>query len=196
MMTITELANSIAGFQNVCYSGGAAGADRLFGLWAALNDHEQIHFSFAKHKYHVDCNTVLDIPQYILSDISIQERLHTANKKLKRKVPPTGNYVYNLLARNYFQIIKSERVYCLAKITSPDEIDGGTAWAVQMFIDSCENPEIYVYNLLDNKPYVYDCSTKTFKEVLEVPTPHGRWTGIGSRSATKLDMDSFTQYFK
>lgn len=195
-MTITELVSSLAEFDNVCYSGGAAGADRLFGLWAAANDHEEIHLSFATHKYHVPDWTVLELPQSILSDRSVQDKLLQANKKLNRKVPATGTYVYNLLARNAFQVIVTERVYALAKIIAPDQIDGGTAWATQMFIDSCENPEIYVYNILDNKPYIYDTTTKEYKEVSTVPTPHGKWTGIGSRSATKIDMDSFATYFK
>lgn len=194
-MTISELTESLSGFQNVCYSGGAAGADRLFGLWASLNGQEEIHFSFKNHKYTVPDDTILEIPQYILSDPSVQDKLKQANKKLKRKVPATGTYVYNLLARNAFQVIITERVYCLAKITAPDQIDGGTAWATQMYIDSCETPELYVYNLLDNKPYKYDISTKTYVRENFIPTPHGKWTGIGSRSATKIDMDSFTCYF-
>lgn len=196
MMTIIELTNCLLEFQNVCYSGGAAGADRLFGLWASWKGHEEIHFSFKGHKYHVDEATVVELPNEILSDDIVFSKLCMANTKLRRKVPTKGTYVYNLLARNSFQITVSERIYALAKITAPDEVDGGTAWAVQMYIDSCENPEIYIYNLLDNKPYIYDCNTKTFVEVKEVPEPHGRWTGIGSRSATKIDMDSFITYFK
>lgn len=194
-MTINELTEVLSEFQDVCYSGGAAGADRLFGLWASLNDHDEIHFSFKNHKYSVPDNTILELPQSILSDLSVQEKLNKANTKLKRKVPKNGSYVYNLLARNAFQVIITERVYCLAKIVAPDQIDGGTAWATQMYIDSCENPELYVYNILDNKPYIYDCSTKTYREVYEVPTPHGKWTGIGSRSATLVDMNSFSSYF-
>lgn len=195
-MTINELASLLAEFQNVCYSGGAAGADRLFGLWASLNGHSEIHLSFNKHKYHVPDDTVLELPQNILSDKSVQDKLKIANKTLQRKVPEVGTYVYNLLARNAFQVIVTERVYALAKIVAPDQIDGGTAWATQMFIDNSESPEIYVYNLLDNKPYIYDVNEKIYKEVSSVPFPHGKWTGIGSRSATKIDMDSFFTYFK
>lgn len=195
-MTITELTESLSGFDNVCYSGGAAGADRLFGLWASANDQEEIHFSFKKHKYHVPENTIVEIPQYILSDKSVQDKLEQANLKLKRKVPQTGSYVYNLLARNAFQVIITERVYCLAKIIAPDQIDGGTAWATQMYIDAVDEPELYVYNILDNRPYRYDTSTKTYVQVTSVPTPHGRWTGIGSRSATNIDMLSFESYFR
>jgi hypothetical protein len=195
-MTITELTEILSGFHNVCYSGGAAGADRLFGLWASVNGQDEIHFSFKQHKYHVLESTVLELPQSILSDISVQEKLKKANKSLKRKVPQVGSYVYNLLARNAFQVIITDRVYCLAKIIAPDQIDGGTAWATQMYIDACDEPELYVYNILDNKPYMYDISTKTFIQVESVPKPHGKWTGIGSRSATIIDMNSFEHYFR
>lgn len=195
-MTITDLASELAKFQNVCYSGGAAGADRLFGLWASTNGQDVIHLSFKNHKYHVTDETVLELPQSILSDKSVLDKLNKANESLHRKVPASGSYIYNLLARNAFQVIVTERVYALAKIVSVDQIDGGTAWATQMFIDASVEPEIYVYNILDNKPYIYEYITGTYKEVSTVPTPHGKWTGIGSRSATKIDMDSFTTYFK
>lgn len=195
-MTIDDLASVLAEFQNVCYSGGAAGADRLFGLWASVNGQDEIHLSFAKHKHHVNDETVLELPQSILSDTSVQDKLKKANMSLGRKVPETGSYVYNLLARNAFQVIVTERVYALAKIIAPNQIDGGTAWATQMFIDAKVAPEIYVYNLLDNKPYTYCYVTGEYKEVSTVPTPYGKWTGIGSRTATKIDMDSFTTYFK
>lgn len=195
-MTINDLVSSLSEFQNVCYSGGAAGADRLFGLWARANNIEEIHLSFNKHKHHVDSNTVLELPHHILSDPEVMTKLQLANKTLKRKVPKNGSYVYNLLARNAFQVIASDRIYALAKIITPDRIDGGTAWAVQMYIDSTENPEIYVYNILDNSPYIYDKCSNEYKSISTVPIPHGKWTGIGSRSATKIDMDSFSAYFK
>lgn len=194
-MNKDELYNLLSQFENVCYSGGAAGADRLFGLLASEYGHEQIHFSFIGHKSHVDKNTVLELPIEFLTSPEIKEKLKIANKTLQRSVPKFG-YVYNLLARNSFQIYNTERVYTIGKLSSPSMLDGGTAWAVQMYIDMDVPHEIYHYDINDNKIYSYDDVLKYFVEVETVPKPYGKWTGIGSRTASEEHLINFSTKFK
>lgn len=196
MMTITELENNIKQIQNVCYSGGAVGADRLFTFYAIEHNFEVINFSFKTHNYSVPDDTILSIPSYILSDKSIGQQLSTACLSLGRSVPKPGSYVYNLLARNRFQIFNTERIYCMSPLQSPTKVDGGTAWAVQMYIDSAENPEIYCYDIYDGSVYSYSSVLKEFVQVFEVPAPHGNWTGIGSRRAEEKHLEHFKTYFK
>lgn len=195
-MTKTELAEMLVQFENVCFSGGAAGADRLFGLWASENNHEQIHFSFKGHKAHVPSETVIELPNELLTSAEIGTKLKLANSSLGRSVPRFG-YVYNLLARNSYQVYCTERVYTIGILVSPSQLDGGTAWAVQMYLDQ-DNPhkEIYHYDIIDKKTYSYDNSTKQFVEVQSVPKPHGRWTGIGTRKATEDDLRAFASKFE
>jgi hypothetical protein len=183
-------------FENVCFSGGAAGADRLFGLWAAENGHEEIHFSFEKHKVHVREETVIQLPTDLLTCKEVREQLRKANRTLERSVPRFG-YVYNLLARNSYQISSTDRVYTIGKLISPSQLDGGTAWAVQMYLDRDDNDkEIYHYDIVDNKVYQYCNQTKQFIEVDSVPKPHGKWTGIGTRRATEQQMKQFIEKFR
>lgn len=195
-MTNEELHDSLKNLNNVCYSGGAEGADRLFGIWASENGFQEIHFSFKKHKYHVPDDTVLKLPDSVLQDPTVKEKLQKANKSLGRSVPKPGTYVYNLLARNSFQVLLTERVYCISPLVSPTQVSGGTAWAIQMYIDQYENPEIYCYDPYANQAYFYDCNKKEFVSVLDVPKPHGNWTGIGSRETMKKHMDSFVKLFR
>ncbi|SOK58490.1 hypothetical protein [Yersinia phage fHe-Yen9-04] len=195
-MTLTDISTMLDQFENVCFSGGAAGADRLFGLWAASNGHEEVHFSFKGHKSHVPPETVLELPIDLLTSTEIVQKLKTANKTLERSVPKFG-YVYYLLARNSMQIYSSERLYTMGILVSPSQLDGGTAWAVQMYLDQeSENKEIYHYDIVDKKIYSYDNILKQFIEVQSVPKPHGKWTGIGSRKATEDDMISFSSKFE
>lgn len=195
-MQRNELAVILAAFDNVCFSGGAAGADRLFGLWAAENGQDAVHFSFAKHKTHVDESTVLELPNELLTCKEIQDQLKLANRTLGRSVPRFG-YVYNLLARNSYQIYCTERVYTIGELVSPSQLDGGTAWAVQMYLDlNDSDKEIYHYDIMDNKVYQYCNNTKQFIEVQSVPKPHGKWTGIGTRRATQEHMDNFASKFE
>ena len=195
-MTQTELAEMLVQFENVCFSGGAAGADRLFGLWALENKQYQIHFSFKGHKAHVPDDTVIELPNELLTSEDVRNKLKKANASLGRSVPKFG-YVYNLLARNSYQVYCTERVYTIGTLVSPTQLDGGTAWAVQMYLDQDDsNKEIYHYDINDKKIYSYDNSTKQSVEVQSVPKPHGRWTGIGTRRATEDDLRAFASKFE
>lgn len=194
-MTSEELQNMLKDLDNVCYSGGAAGADRLFGIWATQNGFQEVHFSFNKHKHYVPDDTVLVIPDNILQEPFVKDKLKTANNSLGRSIPKPGTYVYNLLARNSFQVLLTERVYCISTLTSPTQVDGGTAWAVQMYIDQYDEPEIYCYDTVRKCVYMYDTVLKEFIEVQSVPKPHGKWTGIGSRKTTQEHIDNFASYF-
>ena len=194
-MNKNELETVLSLFPEVCYSGGAAGADRLFGLYASRNGFTEIHLSFAGHKSSVDENTILEIPSTILNSEEIRSQLKQANIVLGRKVPRTGTYTYNLLARNAFQIATTERVYTIGELASPSKLEGGTSWATQMYIDRFEEKEIYHYNISDGLVYSYDNITKEFVLVDSVPAPHGKWTGIGSRRATEQHLSNFEKYF-
>jgi hypothetical protein len=195
-ITTEELVDTLKTLDKVCYSGGAEGADLLFGIWAEANGFQELHFSFNKHKHHVRDETVLVLPDSILQDPEVKNVLRNANYSLGRSVPKPGSYTYNLLARNRFQVLLTERVYCISPLESPSMVSGGTAWAVQMYIDMYENPEIYCYDNIRHECYKYCTVQKAFVEVETVPTPYGNWTGIGSRKATQEHMDAFTTYFR
>lgn len=87
-------------------------------------------------------------------------------------------------------------MYCISALVSPTQVSGGTAWAIQMYIDQYDEPEIYCYDPYAKQAYFYDYHKKLFVPVLDVPTPHGNWTGIGSRETTKTQMDSFVKLFR
>lgn len=194
-MNMDQIIDLVQMFENVCYSGGADGADRLFGLYAHEIGHPAIHFSFAKHKFHVDEEEVLELPQSILSSTQVLNKVKLANQSLGRSVPKVGSYVYNLLARNSFQVACTERLYTIGELVSPSQLDGGTAWAVQMYMDEHPYREIYHFNISDQLVYKYDNKRQEFVPVQNVPAPHGRWTGIGSRRATEQDMNAFKSKF-
>lgn len=184
----------LAEYSEICYSGGAEGADYLFGEWATDNNFAVVHFSFKNHKHVVNPDTVLELPYTMLTTTEVISQLKKANASLNRKIPRPGSYVYNLLARNSFQILVTERGYCIAPLASPSQVQGGTAWAVQMYIDANPNVEIYCYDPTDKT--VYEYINGEFKATQSIPRPSGRWTGIGSRNAKKVDMVDMATYFK
>lgn len=165
---------------NYCFSGGAEGADKLWGELAKSHGHEVLHYTFKEHPFKE--GIVL-----IQEELNIADPfLKRANKKLGRKFPSKNNFVNNLLRRNFYQVRETERVYAVASFLG-DLVLGGTAWAVQMYIDLCHDkdidPECYVFDQMTTKPgWVFWNRDKLIWESIDkVPTPSGRWTGIGSR---------------
>lgn len=167
-------------------SGGAIGADYVFGMLAEEKQHDLIHFTFSGH----DCLQ----PKYakILTDSELNvadAAARLAAKSIKRKYPSKSKFVNNLLLRNYYQVRWSDRVYAVAKIENDSsllKISGGTAWACQYYVDKWYMSR----KMMECELYLYDMNTnrwlqwiEEWREVLP-PRPHGVYAGIGSRDIT------------
>lgn len=161
---------------NVCLSGGADGADLLWGSIAAALGHQVVHLSFARHRSKADPKTLLVVLQDDL-DAAIPH-LDLANRTLRRRVPRTG-YVSNLLKRNYYQVVDSDALYAITGLDTFGIPSGGTAWAIQMFLDMGKRPA-YV---LDTVTMAWHERTGDMWERMEAPPPEpsGMWTGVGTR---------------
>lgn len=169
--------------ENICYSGGADGADIMWGETALIHKHNLIHFMFGSHK------NITKIKQY--AKILTKEELLTAdptllkvNKVLKRSFPAHSDYVSNLLRRDYFQVKDSDAVYAIAGIDG-NTVFGGTAWAVESFkVLYPDSHDIYVFDQSRDEWYEW-CLYLGFphwEPIDNPPVPQGRWTGIGTRS--------------
>lgn len=159
---------------DVCYSGGAQGADLFWGKVAAEFGHEVKHFVFSKHRHRSDDAIVLTDDLLKEAD----EYLIEANKTLKRSYPTKNDYVNNLLRRNYYQIKDSDSVYAVSEIKD-NMVQGGTAWAVQMFLDSGKS-DCYVYDQEQQEWFYYEDGNWVLLHG-NPPTPSGNYAGIGTR---------------
>lgn len=177
---------------NICISGGAIGADKLWGLFATKNEHKLIHYIFEDHKSNCNNLTILTDEQLSVAD----KFLHRANNKLKRSFPCRSKHVNDLLRRNYYQIKDTDSVYALSSFKD-GMVQGGTAWAVQMFIDRCNEfnykKNCFVFDMETNEWYKYIFSSQSWEICGLPPKPSGRWTGIGSR---KITDDSILELIK
>lgn len=173
--------------ENICYSGGAVGADTLFTECAEKVNHNFINYIFEKH--HSKCKNLhtLKHEELILAD----DDLIKANKTIKRRFPTSNPFVNSLLRRNWWQIKETERVYAVAKIGYDGIVKGGTSWAVQLAIDKCL-PEIYIYDFDNTGERIGQNCWKTWDafegwkqiDFDKIPKPFGKYTGIGSRELT------------
>jgi hypothetical protein len=169
--------------EHICFSGGARGADSLFGELAARHKHAVVHFSFNGHNSDCPRDTIL-----ILSDEELakaDELLVLCARKLGRTFPSKNDYVNNLLRRNYYQVNQTERVYAVAPLDKTGQVVGGTAWAVQMAIQRGIK-EIYLFDCFADRWYTYDIMAEWDDfwkptDYLNIPRPHGFYAGIGTR---------------
>lgn len=165
---------------DMCVSGGAAGSDCAWVKLAEFYGQDAIHFCFADHTYKGHSKKYrVDVPEDYLQ--SALDFVRKANIMLCRKIPQPG-YVRNLLCRNFYQIAFSRAIYAVANIKY-GSVEGGTAWAIQMFKDmNKRNGEIYVLNKVDLKWYEWKHQEWTPIDI--PPRPSGVWAGIGSREIT------------
>lgn len=132
----------------VLVSGGAMGADATFSLQALQHDIPVITMSFSGHQ--VDRFLMRAIATRkdkavvaLLTDEELEQGRSVLNRVitlLKRK-PLRGHnaYIQKLLLRDYWQIKRSSCVYAVGKQNEKQpslHIDGGTAYACEMFVAS------------------------------------------------------------
>lgn len=165
---------------NICLSGGAEGADLQFGMCAGKLGHTVIHWSFRGHKTQAPGEEVIELTDEQLAEVL--PMLRRANKGVGRKVPRPGTYVYNLLARNWYQVRDAERVYAVSHFDDEGKVAGGTCWATQMFIDRHSGAacECYVFDQDQEQWFVWG-GARGWITTDNVPQPYGVWAGIGSR---------------
>lgn len=171
----------------VMFSGGAAGGDMFWDSIAHRLGHDRVHFSFEGHRTKADPKTVHILDQTQLK--AARTFLEEANKTLGRSIPWRTS-IYNLLARNYYQVECTRSVYAIAPIDDSGLVEGGTAWAVQMYLERVKDHSFGSPGFIP--AYVFDLRSMSWKwwvngwsdghGVPPCPGRDGDWTGIGSRN--------------
>ena len=203
---------------NVAYSGGAEGSDLFWGEIALQCGHQVKHVIFENHPYNKKNNRLAEVVHDKML-MSVDEKLKITNKRLKRRFPGKNIYITNLLRRNYFQITETSSLYAICKLNLkvPFCIEGGTAWAVSLFLDkyldnfqrsSCDRDNchqelftpIYVFDQENYKCWlqiVYDTTTNNviFRKVVP-PHPSGKYTAIGTRELNEIGKKAIIDVFE
>lgn len=170
----------IVGDRPICLTGGADGADLQWGMCAGARGDMVVHWSFDGHRTRspVSERAVLTPTQLAEANPALQ----IAAAQLNRRYPPANNYTRRLLQRNWFQVRDAGSLYAIAPL-KPSGIEGGTAWAVAMFLNrfSYSACPAYLFDLVSLAWRQWD--GKNWIES-KVPSPDGVWAGIGSRMLT------------
>jgi hypothetical protein len=173
------------------HSGGAYGADTLFGL---------IGKEHGMHTYHYKSNDDNKVSYLlakdgqkaeILTDAQIQEGLlhaQAAASALGRSMPANA-YAQKLLARNWYQIKRTMdnngAVYAIAKIKG-HYVEGGTGYAVAMAVEN--NVPVYVFDY--TKEAWYERGENSWTKLKSAPPLTKDFAGIGSRNIENYKVSS------
>lgn len=182
---------------NILLSGGANGADTLFSEKASVAGHTVVNWIFSGYKSKMTANLYkLTVDHLEQADLPLAR----ANKSLLRSFPTKSEQTNNLLRRNFYQVRWSESVYAVSKFNQDNsmlKIDGGTAWACQMYADRFlfdrepfELCKMYFFDQITEQWFQWN---KIWSKIDEPPTPSGIYAGIGTRklnSAGKRAIES------
>ena len=182
----------------ICKSGGATGADNVFGRCAEAVDHDVWHYTFDDHD--ARCNSGI---LKVLTPTELQQAdtfLLRANKSLNRTFPAQSEFVNNLLRRDYWQVRETYAVYAVAKLDDQHHMpQGGTAWAVQMAVD-LRVPNIFLFDQISNHWHQYLYSLHGWEILLPIdvikPKLQSIYTGIGTRNLTAKGYTAIEQLYK
>lgn len=181
---------------NWCLSGGASGADLEWGMCAAKRGHGVIHFTFDGAKTSAPGSQLC-----VLTDAELaaaDAHCHRANLSLRRKFPAKATYTTNLLRRDWYQVSPAKSCYAVStlqlghfdRIAAGEiiqaNVKGGTAWALQMFIDRHDGGACPCYVFDHIAGYWFKWEGSGWLRINEPPRPTGVWAGIGARDLLPL----------
>ena len=167
-------------FNYIHHSGGAVGADCEWARQGAAYGVVSRHYG---HRRRTPFGNV-EISESDF-DEGVQ-RVLQANLALHRR---PRRYL-DLLARNWCQVKYSEAIFAIGRIKS-GVVQGGTAWAVQMALDS--RKPVYLFDQMSERWLTYrDGQWRSCP--VPVLTPH--FAGIGSRAITAAGIRAIADVYR
>ena len=163
----------------VLYSGGAYGADQIFGVLAhKYGVGKQFHIRpVGNEKIHKSLSKLGLQPLVAQSDNlfkAVDKIDELLGIKLKLGI---GS---NLLARNYYQVSNSESVLAVAYLTGDfKSVLGGTRMAVDLGV--ALGLPVYVLDVATESWYSYNYETNQFQLYEGIPPLTRKFTGVGTR---------------
>lgn len=175
----------------VCHSGGAEGADSYFEFFSKKYSVDVVAYSY-KTAFHQSEN------KYELSESEFQEgveNVYKTNEVLKRS--RIQSYL-KFLARNWHQVKNADEVFAVStfkKSNNDLQVQGGTAWAIQMAIDLQKN--VWVFDQNKTQWFWYDHYHREFRKTTVQPKINSsNFAGIGTRNINLFGIDAIEQLFK
>lgn len=178
---------------NKLFSGGAIGADQLWGEVAVKHGWEVSHIITHKTKY-----ITPSVSYFKLSEEEFNANwpyVLKLNRTLNRGFPETyTTAVKKLLARNVAIIRRSQAIYGVGYLNSDHtEVAGGTGWGFTQAI--IEHKPCYIFDQNYNEWLKYNPHLKRFIFVDLKAINHSIIAGVGSRKITEAGQQAIIKLF-
>jgi hypothetical protein len=111
------------------FSGGAPGAESVFGELAETWGIREVNFSFEGH------DQARDSSRYTLSDQELSSgdvSLLYVKRRLNRKFAGQGPKIKKVLQTLWHQVSRAQQVFVVGMIQENDTVVGGTGWSVEL----------------------------------------------------------------
>ena len=175
----------------ICNSGGAIGADFVFGQEGEKRGVKIIDYSFAGHNTKSKNQVILTKEE--LDDGF--EHIKIANKTLKRNTYNLKPYVKNLLSRNWFQAKNSETIFAVALLQlDRKSVTGGTGWCCQFGVDN--KKEVYVFDQNLNSWFKFSYVKYEYQKIDYIPELTETFAGVGTRDINENGIKAIKELFK
>lgn len=162
--------------ETTMHSGGAYGADTVWENAATKYGVKTNAWSFEGHTGVISPNAIVLTKEQLAE---ADGHLAKANETLERKWPTSQEYKSNLLRRNWYQVKDSDAVFAVSTLDN-GIVTGGTAWAVQMALDTGKPVFLYEQN---QKQWLVN-NGDGWKQT-DTPTLTKNFAGIGSRQVNE-----------
>jgi hypothetical protein len=190
--------------ENTCRSGGAAGADLLFGEFATQLGHKVVHYTFAGFEAQAKAGDFVVLRK--LTQFQLREAdpyLNRANKTLRKEFPCGIEYRDNILRRSWWITRSVNTIYAICRLDLKNQqVAGIDAWPIQCVIDRAQDERVklrtYVFDQIRSKWYRFDPVRQVWISLPphRVPLPRGDYAGIGTVKLSATGTRAIEQLFR
>jgi len=168
-------------------SGGAEGAESLFGACAEHHGLQELNFSFAGRQPH-RTRGLVELSQDELSQGEVSRGYIERN--LGRKFPNTPNF-QALIQTIWHQVATAGEVFIVGLLLPDGSVNGGTGWAAEL----AKHFHKPVHLFDQERRQWLDWDGRAWKPVAPPRIGHARFTGTGTRYLNQAGREAIEQLF-
>ena len=180
---------------SILFSGGAPGAEAVFGACAEQHAVEEVNFTFDGHKIVRQRGVrVLNHEELQAGDVSLEYV-----SRLMRRRYTEGPIIRKVLQTLWYQVNHGQEIYVVGAILDDGTVRGGTGWGAE-FAKLCNKP-LHVFDQAKDAWFDWTGTDWHARAASDAPSiTHPHFTGTGTRdiqqNAKKAIEALFTRSFR
>lgn len=175
---------------SILFSGGAPGAEAMFGGCAERHGVEEVNFTFDGHKIARHRGVrVLNHEELQAGDVSLEY----VSRLMQRRYTE-GPTIRKVLQTLWYQVNSGQEIYVIGTILEDGTVRGGTGWGAE-FAKLCNKP-LYVFDQAHGTWFAWTGHGWQVRDGAEAPAiTHPHFTGTGTRHLQPNAKDAIDALF-